>query len=412
MPPLRPLWANPTLALMLVLGFSSGLPLALTSGTLQAWLATGNLATETVSLFTLVGLPYTLKFLWAPFMDRYALPLGRRRGWMVVTQLLLVVVILAMATTDPSQQAPTLALLALAVALLSASQDVAIDAYRAETLRPSERGLGSAVSVVGYRLAMLASGAGALIIAQFYGFSTAYSLMALLLLVGPLAAWLGSEPPIPVTAPRTLRGAVWEPLAEFFNRPNAWALLAIIVCYKLGDAFAGSLSTLFLIRGMGFSVGEVGAVNKGLGLLAALAGGLVGGTLMARLGLYRSLLTFGVLQGISNLAFAALAAAGKSYPLMLTAVGLENLAGGMGTAAFVALLMSLCDSRYTATQFALLSALAALGRVYVGPVSGVLVETWGWTLFFVLTVVAALPGLGLLIWFRQRIESLDFGAHS
>ncbi|CAK0754056.1 muropeptide:H(+) symporter [Gammaproteobacteria bacterium] len=390
--------------LMFALGFSSGLPLALTSGTLQAWLTTSGVDLTTIGWFSLAGLPYTLKFLWAPIMDRYSPPwLGRRRGWMLITQVLLALGFLGLANVDPLSTPSIMAFLALAVAFSSASQDVTIDAYRTEVLTVSERGLGASVSVVGYRAAMLLTGAGALIAAQFFGFPMVYGLSAAFLIVGMLATTLGPEPES-AGAPRTLRAAVEEPLKEFFSRPRAFLLLALIILYKLGDAFAGSLSTAFLIRGMGFSIGEVGAINKGLGLVAVLLGGLVGGAWLARLGLYRSLLLFGILQAFGNLSFAILAWIGKSYLWMVVAVGLENLASGMGTAAFVAFLMGLCNPRYTATQFALLSALAALGRVYVGPVAGFAVEAVGWSNFFLLAVLTALPGLILLVQFREKLS--------
>ncbi|CAK0751505.1 muropeptide:H(+) symporter [Gammaproteobacteria bacterium] len=401
-------WANSSMILMLALGFSSGLPLALTSGTLQAWLTTAGADLTTIGLFTLVGLPYTLKFLWAPLMDRYVLPwLGRRRGWMLVTQILLGVGILALAGADPVNAPMTVAILALIVAFASASQDVAIDAYRVELLAPTERGLGAAVSVVGYRVAMLLTGAGALVAAQFVGFSNVYFLTTGFLVVGLIATIFGQEPTRKdieyALPPPTLRAAIEEPLREFFLRPGALILLALIILYKFGDAFADSLTTAFLIRGVGFDVGEVGAINKGLGLASLLLGGLIGGAWLARLGLYRALLFFGVLQAVSNLTFAILAWAGKSYLLMIAAVGFEKLAGGMGTAAFVALLMGLCDPRYTATQFALLSALAALGRVYVGPAAGFVVDAVGWAEFFIITSITALPGLILLVKLRERL---------
>ena len=395
-------------ALMLATGFSSGLPLALTGSTLQAWLTSVGLDLTTIGAFTLVGLPYTLKFLWAPFMDRYVLPwFGRRRGWMFATQAALVISIVGLAGADPASAPETAALFALLVAFASASQDISIDAYRAELLAPEVRGLGAAVSVVGYRIAMLVSGAGALIAAQIFDFSTIYFLIATLLGVGLAATILGPEPSLSAgqKIPLTLRAAIVDPLREFFTRPGAGALLALIIFYKLGDAFAGSLTTAFLMRGAGFSVAEVGFVNKGLGLASLLLGGLLGGIWLTRLGLYRALLLFGILQALSNLTFMVLAWAGKNYLLMILAVGFENLSGGMGTAAFVALQMGLCDARYTATQFALLSALAALGRVYVGPLSGIAVETIGWGNFFILTTLAAIPGLILLIRLRARLEN-------
>jgi PAT family beta-lactamase induction signal transducer AmpG len=392
-------------AVVCLLGFSSGLPLALTSGTLQAWMTVSGVDLATIGIFTLVGIPYTWKFLWAPLMDRYVPPfLGRRRGWIAAMQLILGVCIAVMGSLNPVTMPWALAALALMVAFISASQDVVFDAYRADVLRPVERGIGAAVSVLGYRLAMLVSGALALILSDQIGWQNTYWLMAVLMIAAIGATLFGPEPEIEVKPPRTLTDAVVEPLREFFARNGAWALLLLIVLYKLGDAFAGSLTTAFLIRGVDFTATEVGAINKGMGLAATLVGVVFGGVLMAKLGLFKSLLAFGILQAISNLTFMWLAAIGKDYGVMVLAVAFENLAGGMGTAAFVALLMAMCDKRFTASQFALLSALAAVGRVYVGPASGYMVEAIGWTTFFGFTFLAALPGLVLLYLMRRNIE--------
>lgn len=394
-------------AVVCLLGFSSGLPLALTGGTLQAWMTVSGVDLATIGIFTLVGIPYTWKFLWAPFMDRYVPPfLGRRRGWIAAMQMLLGACIAVMGALDPATMPWALAALALMVAFISASQDVVFDAYRADVLRPQERGIGAAVSVLGYRLAMLVSGALALILSDQIGWQNTYWLMAALMIAAIGATLFGPEPEVQVTPPKTLAEAVVEPLREFFARHGAWALLLLIVLYKLGDAFAGSLTTAFLIRGVEFTATEVGAINKGMGLAATLVGVVFGGVLMARLGLFRSLLVFGVLQAISNLTFMWLASVGKDYAVMVLAVGFENLAGGMGTAAFVALLMAMCDKRFTASQFALLSALAAVGRVYVGPASGYMVEAIGWTTFFGFTFLMALPGLLLLFIMRRSIEAM------
>ncbi|HQR53183.1 MAG TPA: MFS transporter [Burkholderiales bacterium] len=398
---------SPRVAAVLVLGFASGLPLALSAGTLQAWMTVAGVDIKTIGLFSLVGLPYTVKFLWAPVMDRYAPGfLGRRRGWVALTQLVLMGVIALMGAMDPTRSPLPLAALALVLAFASASQDIVVDAYRTDVLRENERGLGAAVSVLGYRLALLVSGALALILSDHIGWRNTYWLMAALMVIGLLAAILGPEPEVQVRPPRTLGEAVVGPLKEFFGRPEAGVMLLLIVLYKLGDAFAGSLTTAFLIRGVGFTPTDVGAINKGLGLFATIIGALFGGGLMVRLGLYRALLLFGILQAVSNLAFMVLAWAGKSYPLMVVAVAVENIAGGMGTAAFVALLMALCDQRFSATQFALLSALAAIGRVFVGPPSGLLVDAVGWVWFFFCTFLVALPGLLLLWRLRQRVSDL------
>ncbi len=397
------------IGLLLLLGFASGLPLALTAGTLQAWLAAENVDIVTIGWFALVGQPYTYKFLWAPFMDRYVPPfLGRRRGWLLVTQVLLAAAIAFMGTLTPADSVWLLGATALTVAFLSASQDIVFDALRADWLERGERGAGAAVSVLGYRIAMLVSGAGVLILAdQWLGWHAAYWLMAALMGVGMVATWFVVEPEPRGAAPKTLDEAVVRPFAEFFTREGAVALLLLVVLYKLGDAFAGNLTTTFLLRGPGFSLTEVGAINKGFGLAATIFGALAGGALMAKMRLYRALLVFGILQALTNLGFMLLAASGKSYALMVTVIGLENLCGGMGTAAYVALLMALCDPRFSATQYALLSALSAVGRVYVGPVAGYLVEGLGWQSFFFFTFLIALPGLAVLVWMRSRIDALD-----
>lgn len=405
---------NPTkglLTLTLILGFASGLPLALSSGTLQAWLTVENVDLKTLGWLTLLGLPYTYKFVWAPMLDRYRLPLGgwggRRKGWLVSLLLAMALVLFGMSQQTPGALASSLwgvAAFAFALVLLSASFDIVFDAWRAESLTESQRGLGAAWSVVGYRLAMLTSGGLALMLADLYlGFGGVYALMALFCLVlAVVAAFVPESSQAPV--PRSLVRAVVDPFREFFNRDGAILILVTIVVYKLGDAFAGSLSTAFLIRGAGFSPAEVGAVNKGVGLLSTLVGGLVGGLLMSRIKLWIALLLFGVLQAITNLGFWYLAAYPATLFGMTVVVLLENLAGGMGTAAFVALLMTLCDVRFTATQFALLSALASIGRVVVGPVAGITASDWGWAPFFLVSTVAALPGLILIPITRSHIS--------
>ncbi len=397
--------------LLLLLGFSSGLPLALTGATLQAWLTVEGVRLQDIGWFALVGQPYVYKFLWAPLMDRFPLPfLGRRRGWLLAAQLALLVAIACMGSLSPKESPWLLAAFALLVAFLSASQDIVFDAYRADVLEAPERGAGAALSVLGYRIAMLVSGGLALILVDSWmSWTQAYWLMAALMLVGVAATWGALEPAAQGKAPATLAEAVREPLKEFFSRGGAAALLVLIVLYKLGDAFAGVLTTAFLLRGAGFSLTDVGWANKWLGVSATILGLLAGGALMAKLRLYKSLLLFGILQALTNLGFMALALAGKSYPLMVAVVAAENLCGGMGTAAFVALLMALCDRRYSATQYALLSALAALGRVYVGPAAGGLAAAYGWPVFFLFTFFIALPGIALLVWVRKRVEALDHG---
>lgn len=404
---------HPELWRITVLAFASGLPLALSGGTLQAWLADVRIDIRTIGIFSLVGLPYTLKFLWAPLFDRYALlGLGRRRGGLVVTQVMLVLALLIMSMQDPSAGVVVLGLLALGLAFASASQDIVFDAYRTEVLEPPLRGLGAGLTNTGYRLAMLTSGALALVLAGSVGWATTYRIMAVLMAVGILVTLFSPEPVAPATAPHRLVDALWEPLQAFFSRPAAGAFLALIILYKFGDAFAATLSTAFLVQGVGFSVAEVGVVNKGVGIAAALFGAVVGGALMMRWGLWRALLVFGLMQALTNLLFAALALVGKSHGMLVVAVVGEQLFGGMGSAAFVALLMALCDVRYTATQYALFSAVAALARVFIGPPAGYLVAAWGWPVFFTITFLASLPALALIAHLGKSIRLLDLPAQA
>jgi len=395
---------------LLVLGFASGLPLALTGGTLQAWATLDGVSLQSIGFLTLIGSAYTLKFLWAPLVDRYSFPfLGRRRSWILLTQLALAACIAAMGLYSPGTSMLPLAALAVLVAFLSATQDIAFDAYSTDVLRSEERAAGAAIKVLGYRLAMIVSGGLALVLAdQWLGWHNTYFLMGAFMAVCALATLMAPEPEVVAAAPRSLAVAVVEPLGEFFRRRGALTLLLLIVLYKLGDAFAGALSTTFLLRGAGFTGTEVGAVNKVFGLAATIFGALAGGTLMARMGLYRSLMMFGLLQAVSNFGYWLLAVTPPHLYSMAAVVVLENLCGGLGTAAFVALLMALCKQEFSATQFALLSALSAVGRTYLaGPLTPPLVEWLGWPGFFVVTVFIALPGLWLLHLRRHEIRALD-----
>ena len=400
------IFQQPRSAILLILGFASGLPLALTSGTLQAWMTVENIDLKTIGFFSLVGQAYVFKFLWSPVMDRYTPPfLGRRRGWLVTTQILLLLAIAAMGFLEPGTQLRWMAALAVIIAFCSASQDIVFDAWKTDVLPAEERGTGAAISVLGYRLGMLVSGGLALWLAdRWLGWQGMYWLIAALLVPCIIATLLAPEPEDSIPVPKTLEQAVAAPLRDFFGRNNAWLILLLIVLYKLGDAFAMSLTTTFLIRGVGFDAGEVGVVNKTLGLLATIVGALYGGILMQRLSLFRALLIFGILQGVSNAGYWLLSVTDKHMFSMAAAVFFENLCGGMGTAAFVALLMTLCNKSFSATQFALLSALSAVGRVYVGPVAGWFVEAHGWPTFYLFSVAAAVPGLLLLLVCRQTLE--------
>lgn len=400
------IFQQPKLALLLILGFASGLPLALTSGTLQAWMTVENVDLKTIGFFSLVGQAYVFKFLWSPVMDRYTPPfLGRRRGWLLITQILLLVAIAGMGFLNPASDLRWMAALAVIIAFCSASQDIVFDAWKTDVLSAPERGTGAAVSVLGYRLAMLVSGGLALWLADRYlGWQAVYWLMAALLIPCIIATLMAPEPTDSIPVPRTLEQAVVAPLRDFFGRNNAWLILLLIVLYKLGDAFAMTLTTTFLIRGVGFDAGDVGMVNKTLGLLATILGALFGGVLMQRLTLFRALLIFGVLQGVSNIGYWILAVTEKNILSMGGIVFFENVCGGMGTAAFVALLMTLCNRSFSATQFALLSALSAVGRVYVGPIAGWFVEAHGWSTFYLFSVAISVPGILLLLICKNTLE--------
>ena len=405
---LRTCW-NRRIGITLLLGFSSGLPLALSGSTLQAWMATLHVDIATIGLFSLVGLPYSLKFLWAPFMDRYVPPfLGRRRGWILLAQFTLVVILAGMAVTDPVSHIWRMGILAFALSFASASQDIVYNAYYIDILRPAERGMGAAVQAGGYRLAMIVAGALVLILADRIGWRDSYLLMALLMLMAMIPTCIGPEPEIQVVPPRTLREAVVTPLLELLIRRGAVWLLLLVVLYKFGNWFSGQLTNAFLIEGLHFTATDVGVVNKGFGIAATIVGIFLGGVLMARLSLFKALLYFGFLQAASILTFLALSLVGHSYLGMVLAVGVENLAWGMGTAAFLAYLMALCDHRYTAFQFALLSTLDSISRVFLGPPAGYLVQYSGWSALFMVSALLAIPGLVLLVLLRKRIDETEF----
>ncbi len=398
--------ANRNMFIVLLLSLSSGLPIALCTSTLQAWLATTSIDIKTVAFFSLTGLPYTFKFIWAPIMDRFIPPfLGRRRGWILLTQSLLIVLIIKMAFTVPDEQIVLMGVLALILAFCSASQDIAINAYTADLLKPKERGFGGAVTVAGYRTAMLISGGLAWIIADYAGWQFTYCLMAGLLGLCTVAAVIGPEPVWDKAAPVSLQQAVYLPFHEFLVRKQGWLILVFIVLYKLGDASAISLNALFFIREQGFTLTETGILYKWLGITTTILGAFIGGGFVVTHGLYKPLLWFGIAQAVTNLGYMVLALIGKSYVGMVAVVAIDQLVGGMGTAVFLAFLIALCDNRYTATQYALLSALSAVGRVFIGPPAGYLIEAIGWSSFFMVTFIVAIPSLLMLVYLRPLIES-------
>lgn len=379
---------------MVPLGFASGLPNPLVTGTLTAWMSAEGVDLTTIGLFAWVAIPYNLKVLWSPLLDRYAPPLlDRRRGWMWLTQLALVGGIVVMGTLSPSRAPWAMAGLAMGVCFLSASQDVVSDAYRTDILHAHERASGSALFVAGYRIAMLLAGAGALIFAPATSWRSVYALLGLFMGVGLLATWFAPRTPDPVDTPHSLREAYAAPLRELGARPRLLGLLLVVAVYKLGDAMAGHFLIPFLNQGLGFTLAEIGATLKVLGTGATLAGALVGGGLVARLGIRRSLWTFGLLQSLANAGYAWLAHVGHD-PLWFTlAIGMDNFFNGLGTSAYVAFLMSLCDHRFTATQYAVLTSFSTIvGRLLSGG-AGPLVERVGWPGFFLLSIVIAVPAL-------------------
>ncbi|MGQ7948324.1 muropeptide MFS transporter AmpG, partial [Providencia huashanensis] len=400
-----PRFTLPNNITLILLGFVSGLPLALTAGTLQAWLTVENVDIRTIGFFSLVGQAYVLKFLWSPMMDRYTPPfLGRRRGWLLTTQILLIISIAAMGFMNPSEHLWYLAALAVTVAFCSASQDIVFDAYKTDLLSAEERGIGAATSVMGYRISMLVSGGLALWLAdKFLTWKQLYLLMAGLMVIGVIATLLAKEPEEDTAPPTSLKKAIYEPLAEFFSRNNAWLILLLLVFYKLGDAFVMALNTNFLLNALGFSLSEVGTVNKTVGMAATIIGALLGGYLMKNMSLFKALFLFGLLQGGSNIGYWFLAITPPHILTMGSIIFLENIFSGMGTAAFVALLMTLCNKSLSATQFALLSALSAVGRVYIGPIASIFVSNYGWPLFYLISIGVAVPGVLLLLACRTSL---------
>lgn len=404
-------FAERRIIITLLLGFASGLPLALSGGTLQAWFTDCGLSLKDIGYAGLAGLPYTFKFVWAPLMDRWVPPfLGRRRGWILICQLMLCVLIASMILFTPDVHPKTLFFIACFIAFTSASQDIAIDAYRTDVLRSQERAIGAAMATNGYRVAMLTSGGLALIIADHFGWKSCFLVMTFLMALGILATFLGPEPEEVVVPPKSLRDCTVLPFLDFLKRPQAIWVLLFIVFYKLGDAFAGAMSQVFLLRAVKMSLTEVGSMAKMLGFWGTIFGTTAGGLLVIKMGWFRSLLVFGILQAVSNLAYMPLMWLGPDYLVAGIAVFIENFCGGMGAAAFVGLIMSLCNIRFSAFQYALLSSLSAVGRVFIGPLAGFIANDYGWTAYFMASLVLSVPGLLLLFLLRNRIELMSKSA--
>jgi PAT family beta-lactamase induction signal transducer AmpG len=419
-------YLRPRVLIVMFLGFSSGLPLALTGTTLQIWSAQSSVDLKTIGFFTLVGTPYTLKFLWAPIVDAVDIPvlsrlLGRRRGWLVFSQLLLMATIVFLAFCDPAISPWHVALGALLVAVASATQDIVIDAFRVESLDKSEQAAGVASYVAAYRVGMLVSGAGVLyLVAAFelYDFANtvawklALIVMAVLVLIGIATTLVATEPGQSAIAEAAHAGeknsvvrvaqAAYHAFADFLTRDAAIVVLVFVVLYKFCDAFAGAMTAAFVIK-IGFSIVDYANIVKGVGLAASLIGGFVGGAIAIRYNMLTCLWIGAILQMVSNLAFTWLALVGINHWALTAAIIAENFAGAIGTVIFVAYLSALCQSPlHTATQYALLTALAAVGRTYLSAPAGIVAEATGWPMFFVISSLVAIPSLLLLAWLQQR----------
>ena len=385
----------------LLMGFSCGLPLLLTITVLQAWMKEEGVDLTVIGLMALVGLPYTLKFLWAPFLDRYTLPfLGRRRGWLLTAQIFLIFSIAGLGLTDPGGNPWMVAFAALLVTFFSASQDIVVDAYRREDLPDEELGLGSSLYINGYRVGMLLASGGGLILADHVSFSTVYLIMAACVLPGVLTTFFAPEPEIAAGTPESLKEAILYPLIDYFSRKEALWILAFILFYKIGDSMASAMATPFYLD-IGFSKTEIGAVVKLFGFWATIIGSLIGGVLMLRQGIYRSLWIFGFLQAISTAGFALLARIGHNISALSAVIAFENLSSGMGTAAYVAFMASITNKKFTATQYALLSSLMGVPRVLASAPTGFFAKSMGWENFFIFCTLIAIPGMLLLLKFAS-----------
>lgn len=406
--PFKAAFVNKRVAFMLPLAFASGLPLALTGSTLTAWLDSVGLDRTTIGIFALVTLPYNFKLFWAPLLDRFGLPwLNRRRDWMVTAQFGLMAAIMILGCLDPTRVPTWVAVAAFAVAFFSATQDIVTDAYRTDLLAPKERAAGVAVFVALYRIGLIVASAGALILSDHISWRAIYFILALLMLVGVVATILAPATKLPVRPPRTLTDAVWKPLTDFFRRPYAIWLLVILMTFKVGDTVASQMMMPFLLNeehGMGFGRTEVGAIVKFLGLFASIAGALMGGGLCAKYGLRKSLLAFGFLQAVANALYIVLAIVGRNHTMLTVAIGVDQFCNGLGTAAFVAFMMALCNVSYSATQYALFSSASTIvGRLLSGA-SGWIATEVGWPMFFLITLVAALPALAILLFVPLKVD--------
>lgn len=408
------LYLKPKMIAIAFLGLASGMPLVMTASTMSAWLNNSGVDKTAIGLFALLGLPYTLKFLWAPLVDHLSIPvitkkLGRRRSWIILTEIILIALIFGLGFTNPAQNISLTAIIALLITITSATHDIAVDAWRVEILKKDEQGAGAASIVFGYNIGMrLVGGALALYLSDLIGWPYVYAIMAVVMLVGIIAVIIAGEPKrekheYPETMEKWIEMAVLKPLTDFMKK-NDWILILLFVAfYKFGDAFAGVMTTPFL-QDIGFSNKELAEYLKIYGLAATIMGTFIGGVMVHKIGSIKSLWICGFLQMLSNLMFVAQAQAGHDPSLLIATISIENMSGGMGTAAFIAYISNLCSRDYTATQYALLSSLAAIGRTVLSSSSGKFVEIFGWREFFIISTIAAVPGLVLLYFIGSRIR--------
>ncbi len=393
--------------LAFVMGFSGGLPLLLTGSLLQAWMVDVGVDLSTIGLFALVGLPYTLKFVWAPVMDRYSPTLlGRRRGWLFLWQLCLTGSIALLGFSNPSQMLLMTALAALLLSFFSASQDIVIDAYRRESLADDEQGMGASLYVGGYRVGMLLATGGGLFLADLMAYHWVYMIMATAMSAGLIATLLAPEPNAEHGKPRTIQEAVVQPFKEYFTRDYAIIILLFVFLYKVGDTMAGQMTTPLYLD-LGFSKSEIAGIVKIFGFPITIAGTFIGGIFVMRHGIYKCLFWFGILQSVSTAGFVWLVYMGNDILALTTVIAFENLSAGLGTAAYIGFIASLTDKRFTATQFALLTSFMGMPRVFAAAPTGYMVDAFGWSSFFLFCTLIAIPGIILIVWLHNRLTGTE-----
>ena len=382
---------------MFTLGFASGFPFYVVRDVLKLWLTDANVDLGTIGLFSAVALPYTWKFIWSPAMDGYTPPfLGRRRGWMLLTQIGLLILIAAMGQLDPTKSLSMMAVVAFCIALFSASQDIALDAFRREYLTDEELGLGTGIWMNAWRFGMFASTGTAFLLSDDIGYPAVHIVLSLMMGIGIITTLLVSEPDTGVAAPQTLKEAVVEPFAEFFSRGGAWWVLAFILLYKVGDNMAGAMNIPYILK-MGFTKQEYFVIVKGIGMFALFGGAFLGGIVMIRLGIANSLWVFGILQAVSTACFALLMIVGKNHVILTGIVAFEFLATGLGQAAYATYMALQTNKRFTATQYAMMTSLMAIPGTAAAAITGYMAEYLGWSGFYITCALVAVPGMLLLI---------------